>query len=97
MKFHNFLALARENFQKPPFLSQARAKKGRFFTFLLFYKQNALIYARIFFNAAKMYTYNRAVASPWAGGEHEKFFTPKKGLFGIAPLCAPPTPQISEP
>ena len=52
MKLKKFV-LARENFQKPPFLSQARAKKGRFFYFLLFYKQNALIYAGIFFNSAK--------------------------------------------
>ena len=34
--------------------------------------------------------YFRAVASPRAGGEHEKFFTPKKGLFGTVP---PPPPK----
>ena len=33
---------------------------------------------------------SRAVASPRAGGEHEKFFTPKKGFFGIVPPLCPP-------
>ena len=57
MKFQNFLALARETFKKPSFVASAREKKGRFFYFSLFYKQNALIYAIEFLNAAKMYTY----------------------------------------
>ena len=33
---------------------------------------------------------SRAVASPRAGGEHEKIFTPKKGFFGIVPPLCPP-------
>ena len=58
MKFQNFLALARENLKKNArFVADAREKRSIFFTSLLFYKQNAPIYARIFFNAAKMYTY----------------------------------------
>ena len=57
MKFQNFLALTRETFQKSDFVAGAREKKVDFLTFSLFYKQNALIYARKFFNATKMYPY----------------------------------------
>ena len=57
MKFQNFLALARKTFQKPIFVAGARNKKVDFFTFALFYKQTAFIYARKIFNATKMYTY----------------------------------------
>ena len=57
MKFQIFLAFAGETFQTPLFVAGVSEKKVDFFTFSLVYKQNALIYARNFFNAAKMYTY----------------------------------------
>ena len=55
MKLQNFLALTRETFQKSDFVAGAREKKVNFLTFSQFYKQNALIYARKFFNATKIY------------------------------------------
>ena len=55
MKFQHLRAITSKNH---PFCRRHARKKVDFFTFLLFYKQNALIYARNFFNAAKMYTYS---------------------------------------
>ena len=39
---------------------------------------------------AELMIFDRAVASPRAGGEHEKIFTAKKGFFGIVPPLCPP-------
>ena len=46
MKLENFLALTRETVGAPFFVAGTREKMS-FFLFLVFYKQNALIYARI--------------------------------------------------
>ena len=55
MKFQNFLALARETFQKPLLVAGARKRVDLFnvFTVLQTKCTNMLIYARIFDNAAK--------------------------------------------